>query len=123
MEIKDKIKLIKESRMFPYKTFILNVFLGSEECKLEDYPNHIYYKRNNEILIDYDKETKRMWLHTKKVWNVYYGISKENGYNEKPRIELQQIIKEYLTCDDFNIYPSYQQKEKVWMELGEKLNK
>ena len=90
MELKDKIYKIKESRLSPAEKFIYSIFFNLKEYYSDNYPNSVFYEKNNEVLFRYDKKTGNFWCHYYKIWKVLkikYGLKYQ---------EIRDIIKDVV---------------------------
>jgi hypothetical protein len=55
------------------KKFDINYYIKKSLCGLveirdEKYPNHIFYKKNNEILFEFNIKNKHFWCSYKNFW-------------------------------------------------------
>ena len=103
MKITDKIHKIKEYRLNPADRFLYSIFFNLKEYYSAKYPNSVFYKKDNEILFEYDKKNGKFWCHYYKIWSVLesnYGLNKQ---------EIKELIKDmaWKTLKLKEVTPSY----------------
>jgi len=86
----DKIKKIKYSRLSEKDRLFLEMIDGIEPFKSDKYPDSIFWKKNDRILLEQD--FKNGWLHVNYniIWSVF---EKKYGYNY---IDTQSFIKDVV---------------------------
>ena len=87
MKLKDKIHNIKESRLSPAEKFLYLIFWNLEEYYSDKYPNSIFYKKDNDVLFEYNKKNGKIWCHYDKIWSV---LKLNYGLNDQ---EIKDLIK------------------------------
>ena len=70
MEIIDKIKKIKYSRLKPEERFLEDIFCNLKEKVSDNNQNSIFYVLNDEVLFEYGVRNKYFWCHYSKIWKV-----------------------------------------------------
>ena len=79
MELKDKIHKIKEHRLRPAEKFLYEILWSVKPYYSNKYLNSVFYKKDDEVLFEYDKKNRVFWYHNKKIWKVLYSKYELNG--------------------------------------------
>ena len=69
-----------------------------EEVRLSKYPDSIFYKKNGEVLFEYDKETKYFWVSEEKIWSFFesnFGLN----YQEIKEL-IKGMVEEHLNLGE-----------------------
>ena len=122
MTLQDKIHKIKESRLTPTEKFLYDIFWNIKTYVSDEYPNSIFYKKDNDVLFEYDKKTEYFWCHYYKIWLV---LKTEYGLNKQ---EIKDLIKgvvwEVLKLKDVTSQPIFRRPyNMVWETLKLKVDK
>lgn len=70
MNNKEKIKQIKYLRLKPEERFVLDHLTDLEEYTHINHPNSIFYKKNDILLFEWNKETGYFWCDYNNFWSI-----------------------------------------------------
>lgn len=127
MDIKDKIKLIKYSRMNSGERYIMDIIDKLVPSEHNSSPNQFVfkYKIDDIVVFSYDKRYKHLWYN----YNTYNELSNIIDYIEHPwgysnldveiDILLKYMIKEYLVKEDIvhTNHGTARSSNKVWKQV------
>ena len=89
------------------KEFIDNKPDGLIQFEMDNYPNSLFYKRDDIILFELDLKNERLWCSYEHYWSFF---EKEIGLNYDEIQELTRgMVGEHLNCKQFT--PAYLRRE------------
>ena len=86
----DKFKQIKYSRLSEEERFFLDTIDGIEPFTSDKYPQSIFWKKNDIILLEQDYKQKWLRVNNELIWSVLYN---KYGYNNT---SIQIFIKDVV---------------------------
>ena len=78
----------------PAEQWFLDQITDLEEVRSNKYPESIFYKKNGEVLFEYNQKTNYFWVHYSKIWLFFesnYGLN----YQEI-RDLIRGVVEEHL---------------------------
>lgn len=99
MTIQEKLHIIKKSRLKPEERFLYPIFWQLKPYYSDNYEDIIFYKKDNEVLFEYDKKDGDLWCRHDKIWTVL-----ESEHNQKIEI-IRGYIRD-IALKTINIKPT-----------------
>ena len=96
--IKEKIRQIKYSRLKPEELFILKNLTDLEEYIHVEYPNSIFYKKDDALMFEWNQKNGMFWCNYHKFWSVLK--SSFNIGNNEIKLLVKYMVEEYLIKKD-----------------------
>ena len=84
------------------KEFIDDKLGGLIQFESDEYPDHLFYRKDDIILFDRDLKNKRLWCSRHHYWSFF---NKEIGLNYDEIQELTKyFIGTHLNCKEFTVH-------------------
>lgn len=101
MEIVDKIKKIKYSRLKPEERFLYEKLKGIERFTNNKYPKSIFWINNGIVLFEQELNTKSLWCNYDEIWSI---ITNKYNYNYfGTQSFIKRTIENNLNLSGLNI--------------------
>ena len=116
MALKDKIHKIKKSRLSPAEKFLYSIFWNLKEYYSNKHPDSVFYKKDDEILFEYDKKNNFFWYHYDKIWLVL-DSNYDLNYQETKEL-IKDVVWKVLKLKEVTPKKLYWMwKTQVWSNL------
>ena len=63
--------MVASIKKFDINYYIRKSLCGLEECYCDKNPNYIFYKKNNEIIFEYNVKNKHFWCSYSNFWHIF----------------------------------------------------
>ena len=95
--------LFGDKKRSPTEKFLFDIFSNIKPYYSDKYLDSIFYKKDNEVLFEYDKKSGYFWCHYDKIWKV---LDSKYGLNYREiRDLIKGVIWESLKLNE--VTPSY----------------
>ena len=100
--MKEIIQKIKINRLKPEERWFIDILNNLTEYTSDKYSDFIFYKKDNELLFEYNSEDKYFYCNYIKIWLVF--DSKYNLNNQEIRILIKGQVEEHLKLKVKTVY-------------------
>jgi hypothetical protein len=104
--MKEILRKIKYSRLKPEERFLIDIFSNLTEYKINSFPNSLFYKYNNETIMEYYLTDCELWVYYPRIYPKIWQF-KNNMKNYQIRDLIGKLAKEYLKLEYVNVLPRY----------------
>jgi hypothetical protein len=101
--MKEILRKIKYSRLKPVERFLINIFSNLTEYKNDKFPNSIFYKYNNLLIVEYEITTNTCYMSFDNIYNI---LNKSFNIisDEKITSDVKENLKNYLNINTNRIF-------------------
>ena len=106
------VQLTKEQQM---EVFFLECFNGCETKIIPERVGHIFYKKNEKIIMEQDSKNKNFWFDYDSIWSIFnsrFGLS----YDETQAF-IKDMLERHLNWGDFTPYFIKQKIKLSWKDI------